>query len=235
MAAVLSSAAPDSAVASTQRYNIYSIFHKGLRGLMADTMLRLGRMDATDACEVAQTLEQLHGLMAICRSHLQHENDLVHPALEQAKPYSSTPCANDHVDHALEIGAFEQRIAQFESMSVSERALAAHALYLDVSEFVGENFEHMKVEETTNHEVLIRHFSDQELMGIERAIVAKIPPAQSMVGMRWMIPHINAGERAFMLGGMKKNAPPEVFGRVLELAKEVLSQRDYFKLERALA
>jgi len=234
MAAVLSSVAHPAAE-STQRYNIYSIFHKGLRGLMADTMLRLGRMDVTDACEVAQTLEQLRGLMTICRSHLQHENDFVHPALERAQPYASTPTADEHVDHALEIGAFEQRIGQFESMSVSERALAAHALYLDVSEFVGENFEHMKIEETTNHEVLIRHFSDQELMGIERAIVATIPPAQSMVGMRWMLSHINAGERAFMLGGMKKSAPPEVFARVLELAKEVLSQRDCFKLERALA
>jgi hypothetical protein len=38
-----------------------------------------------------------------------------------------------------------------------------------------------------------------------------------------------------MLGGMKHGAPPEVFAGVMALAREVLTQRDYYKLERALA
>jgi len=236
MTAVLAAISNPVATTATQpRYNIYSIFHKGLRGFMADTMLRLGRMDLTDACEVAQTIEQLRGLLTMCRSHLQHENDFVHPALERAQPYASTHTADDHVDHVLEIAEFERRVAAFEALPTTDRASAAHALYLDVSEFVGENLEHMRVEETRNHEVLIRHYSDQELLDIEHAIVASIPPAAAMVGMRWMISHINASERAFMLGGIKKGAPPEVFAGVMQMAREVLSQRDYFKLELALA
>ena len=50
-----------------------------------------------------------------------------------------------------------------------------------------------------------------------------------------MIPQINASERAWLLGGMKRGAPPEVFRLVIELARETLSQRDFYKLEKALA
>lgn len=49
-----------------------------------------------------------------------------------------------------------------------------------------------------------------------------------------MIGHINATERAFKLGGIKHGAPPQVFNAVMGLAREVLSQRDFDKLELAL-
>jgi hypothetical protein len=54
----------------------------------------------------------------------------------------------------LEIAELERRIVELELLPATDRAAATHARYLDVSEFVGENFEHVKVEGTSNHEVL---------------------------------------------------------------------------------
>ena len=113
--------------------------------------------------------------------------------------------------------------------------MLAAELYIDLSNFVAENFEHMAVEETHNHALLTRRFSDDELLEIEHRIVAWMTPEELMVDLRWMLPHINADERAAMLGGMKRGAPPEVFGGVMALARDVLTQRDFYKLERALA
>ena len=93
----------------------------------------------------------------------------------------------------------------------------------------------MVVEETDNHRALIEAYSDEEVLAIEHAIVGSLSPEESFAGLRWMIPHINASERAFLLGGMRRGAPPEVFKLVMELACEALSQRDFYKLEKALA
>jgi hypothetical protein len=236
MSAVIECAVPPmgASVVNPGRYNIYSVIHKGLRGFMVDTLLRLGRVDVADPCEAGQLVAQMRSLLAFCLSHVRHENEFVHPALERAQPYASTGTADEHIDHVCEIGAFERRITAFEAATVAERMVLAQALYLDLSTFVGENFAHMKMEETHNQAVLLNHYTDEQLRAIDGAIVESIPPAELMLGLRWMIGHITASERAFLLGGMKRVAPAEAFEAAMQLAGEVLSERDYYKLTIAL-
>lgn len=216
------------------RYNIYAIVHKGLRGFMVDVLLKLGRMDVTDACEREQVLQQLRGLLAMCRGHLQHENDFVHPAIARCDARLSARTAHEHVEHVAHIEALSRQIAQLEAADPVRRAMLARRLYLDVSAFVAENFVHMVAEETENHEALIRACTEEQVFEIEHRIVAALSPEESVQGLRWMLLHINAGERAALLGGMKRNAPPEVFDSMFELARQALSQRDFYKLEMAL-
>jgi len=219
---------------SEDRYNIYAVVHKGLRGFMTDVLLKLGRMDVTDACERDQVLQQLRGLLAMCRGHLQHENDFVHPAIARSDAQLSSRTAHEHIEHVTQIDALERQIAQLESADPDRDAALARKLYLNVSVFVAENFTHMIVEETENHRALIQACTEEQVFEIEHRIVASLAPEESVQGLRWMLAHSNAGERAALLGGMKRNAPPEVFSGVLELARQVLSQRDFYKLEMAL-
>jgi hypothetical protein len=218
----------------TPRYNIYRVIHKALRGLMADTLLKLGRVDVTDECELNEAIAQTRALLDALSSHVFHENQFVHPALEQAREESSRRTANDHIDHEGHILVLREQIDRFETAEAAQRATHAQQLYLDISNFVAENFEHMVVEETLNQAVLTRAYTDEELLGIEHRIVASLSPQESFFSMRWMLTHINAQERAFMLGGMKRHAPSEVFAAVMGLARELLTQRDYYKLETAL-
>lgn len=217
------------------RYNIYAAIHKGLRGFMADVLLKLGRMDVTDACEREQVLTELRGLLAMCRGHLQHENDFVHPAIARSDAQLSARTAHEHVEHVAHIEALGRQIAQLESAGSARQAALAQALYLNVSAFVAQNLAHMVVEETENHGALIRACNEEQVFEIEHRIVASLSPQESVESLRWMLAHINAGERAALLGGMKRNAPPEVFDSVFELARQVLSQRDFYKLEMALS
>jgi len=232
--AALSQAHLSQGQPSEFRYNIYAVVHKGLRGFMTDVLLKLGRMDVTDACEREQVLEQLRGLLAMCRSHLQHENDFVHPAIARSDAQLSARTEHEHVEHVTQIDALERQIAKFESADPTRNAALARRLYLSVSAFVAENFTHMIVEETENHHALIQACTEEQVFAIEHRIVASLAPEESVQGLRWMLAHINAGERAALLGGMKRTAPPEVFNGVLELARQVLSQRDFYKLEMAL-
>jgi len=216
------------------RYNIYRVIHKALRAFMTDTLQKVGRADIDDDCERTQALESVRALLATCLGHLRHENEFVHPALERARSGAAQQTADDHEDHVTAIEKLQAKLVQVQQSQGSQRAELWHELYLALSHFVAENFEHMIVEETHNHAILVSAYSDAEILGIQQAIVASLTPEESMTDMRWMLPFISARERAFLLSGMKTNVPQEVFGAVLALARDVLSQRDFYKLERTL-
>ena len=67
------------------RHDLYAGIHKALRLFMTRTLTRVGSTDAADAAALALSLQQVEALLALCASHLQHENDFVHPALERAR------------------------------------------------------------------------------------------------------------------------------------------------------
>lgn len=224
-----------SASAASPRYNIYTVIHKALRAFMADTLLKIGKMDVNDDGERAEALAQLRGLLAMCDSHLRHENEFIHTAIEKARPRATARTAEDHRHHEAALAELDREIARLESTAAELRPVLAQDLYLSLSGFVAENFTHMITEETENHAALIGAYDDSQVLALEQSLVASLGPEEKFTSMRWMIPHINAGERAFLLGGMKRHAPPPVFAAVLGLARERLTQRDFYKLERALA
>jgi hypothetical protein len=217
------------------RYNIYAIIHKGLRGFMVDTLLSWGRVDVRDEAELSGVIAQARGLLDMCAGHLQHENEFIHPVLEAARVGAATQTRDDHVEHETSIAGMRKQVAMVEAAQGVRRAELAQPFYLQLSAFVAENFEHMIVEETDNHAVLSNAHSYAEILAIEQRIVSSLKPEHSFIGLRWMLSHINASERAFMLGGMKRNAPQPVFAAVMGLAREVLSERDFNKLDAALA
>lgn len=216
------------------RYSIYTGVHKGLRALMSDTLARVSRMDPHDPAEVAEAIDQLRILLAVCRGHLEKEEHFVHPAMERALPNSALHTADDHVEHLQAIAALEARMAELAAAGGEQRTLAAHRLYLEVSHFVGDNFTHMFVEETANQAVLTNAYSDDELLALEAAIVASIPPQEAGYLQRWIIPGLNALERLALFKRVRAHAPPQAFAGLLALARETLSERDWRKLEQGL-
>ena len=52
---------------------------------MCETLRRVGSMDSDDDAELAETLAGVSLLLDFCRAHLEHENAVIHPALEAAR------------------------------------------------------------------------------------------------------------------------------------------------------
>jgi hypothetical protein len=216
------------------RHDGYAFVHKGLRAFLCEALVAVGRMDPDDASEVADRMTMVRTLMEACRSHLKHENEHVHAAMEARRPGSSARTAQDHVEHEAALDRLEADVRAVEHSSSGQRNAAAGRLYRRLTLFVAENLEHMHVEESQNNAVLWEAYSDEELMAVERAIKASIPPQQMAAFLRWMVPSMNAGERALMLSGMQHNVPAEVFGAVLTAVKPYLSDADWRKLMAAL-
>jgi len=93
------------------RMDMYSGIHKAIRALMADTLLALGRMDPDDGLVVAQTSERVLQLLDFCTSHLKHENEFVHAAIEARAPGASERIAHEHGEHQEHIAALGKLVA----------------------------------------------------------------------------------------------------------------------------
>ncbi|MDP3858764.1 MAG: hypothetical protein Q8Q73_13485 [Stagnimonas sp.] len=223
-------------VSQQRRYNIYAVIHKALRAQMSHSLLEVGRTDWADAAERAQTLLGVEQLLHACGSHLQHENDFLHTAMEARRPGSAAHTATEHRGHQREIAALLalcQCIAQ--TPDGAAREASATQLYRQLARFVAENFEHMEVEESSNNAVLWAEYSDAEILAIEHRLVASIPPEEMMGGLRWMLPYANHTERSQLLAGMRQQAPAEAFAGVMAMLQPLLRGSERSKLEAALA
>lgn len=222
------------AAAEAPRFELYSGIHKAMRAMMADTLLALGRMDPGDDAEVAQVTERVLQLLGLCGSHLVHENTFVHPAIEARAPGGSERIAHEHEEHERHIAELARHAAQVQVAPAAARAAQAQNLYRELALFIAGNFQHMHVEETAHNAVLWARYTDAELAAVHDALVASIPPDEMMQVMRWMVPFMNAPERALMLADMRAKAPPPAFAAVLDLVRPQLSARDWEKLAQAL-
>jgi len=232
-----------AAAAAAPRMDLYAGIHKALRALMADTLLAVGRMDANDALELAQTCQRVMELLDFCVTHIQHENEFVHAAIEARAPGASKAVAHEHAEHEQHItrlrflaGSLLKAAAPQRAAAVLEtqRVAIALELYRQLALFIAENFHHMHVEETAHNAVLWSCYTDVELAGIEGALVASIPPREMMYTLRWLIPFMNPAERTAMMADMQAIAPAPAFAAALDAVRPHLSRVEWEKLGRSL-
>ena len=220
--------------AALPRVDLYAGIHKALRALMADTLTAVGRMDAEDSLELAQTSQRVLQLLDFMRSHLRHENDFIHPALEARAPGASGVIAHEHEEHEAQILVLAGAATALLNVELATRAGAVLALYRQLALFIAHNFEHMHVEETAHNAVLWARYTDAELIALHDALVASIAPEEMMFVIRWIVPFMNPQERAAMLSDMKAHAPAPAFAAALDVVRPHLSGREWEKLMAAL-
>lgn len=223
-----------AAAQGSGRVDLYAGIHKALRLFMSHTLCQVGSTDPGSADEMSATLALLERLLGLCEVHLQDENDFVHLALERARPGSAARIAGEHRHHAEAIADLRDLAGLVSDSSGAARAAACGRLYRTLALFVADNFQHMQVEETVHNTLLWAHYSDAELLAIEQALVASIPPAAMFESLHWFLPALNAPERAAMLAGMQQGMPPEPFRAVLDIAQRTLAPPAHAALLRAL-
>jgi hypothetical protein len=220
--------------AAAPRMDLYAGIHKALRHMMVDTLAEVGRIDVDDAQDLHCGTQRVLDLLAMCASHLQHENDFVHAAIEARAPGASAAVGHDHASHVADIERLSTLTRSLRAAAPGPRAAAALRLYRELSRFVAHNFEHMLVEETAHNAVLWAHYTDAELMALHDALVASIPPQEMMVIARWMIPAMSPAERAMVLGDMRTKAPAPAFDAILAVVQPHLDATGWTKLARCL-
>ncbi|WP_331345327.1 hypothetical protein [Cellvibrio sp. UBA7661] len=215
------------------RYNIYTLIHKGLRASLCQHLIDLGKLDDTDAAAVAHQLDLTANLLHCCRNHLLHENTFIHPVLHQL---GDTPrqTIHDHFEHEIAIAGLHDKIFKIKQLQDHERAQALLDLYSVFSLFVGENFSHMRIEETFNAELLWKHLSDKEIQTIEQRIMDSLTPEENLLSLLMILPNITHTERCMFMQELQQTVPADVFNNTVAMLKPLLNTKDWLKLNHTL-
>lgn len=216
------------------RHDLYVGIHKGLRAFMCETLRRVGSMDPDDDAELAETLDAVSLLLDFCRSHIEHEDAVIHPALEAHRAGAAQQAEEEHADHRNSLAIISAQVAQLRDSHGAARARAALRLYRLLAILVGENFLHMHMEETDHNESLWAACSDAELVALEQRIHALIAPAEMALALRWMIPAMTPAERLAVMRPLGEAVPQGVFETLLADLRPHLDARALAKLESGL-
>jgi hypothetical protein len=226
--------ATSAASATAARLDLYTTIHKALRAFMGHVLQRVGNMDVNDAAERGPALDGVESLLALMRSHLRHEDDFIHTAIEARRPGGARHTADDHRMHAEALADLEDEARALRVAHEAHRAALAQRLYRHLATFIGENLQHMHAEETQNNAALWALYSDDELADLHDRLIASIAPDEMALAVRWMAAALSIDELAGLFGEMQKKAPPPAFEALLDVARRQLDERRWARLARAL-
>lgn len=216
-------------MSASQRYDLYGPIHKALRAWAVDVLVKLGRADWQHGDSTRKTLSEFNEHLAVYWSHIEHENRFIHPVLAKLAPGSEALAVAEHDRHA---DALRQLEAACEALSLAKpeaREALGYALYLQFTQFLAADFEHMHDEETRHMEILWAHLTDAEIAGIEHQIIASQSPQEAMQVLSWMLPNLTAAQRAEKFAGLRAAAPSPVVAAVTDLLTARLTE---FEMKR---
>ena len=185
------------------RPHLYTVIHKALRKYMSEVLTSVGQLDANDDLQCREVMADVQQLLDVLHGHVETENTMVHPAIEARYPGTLAGITAEHAGHEVAIEQLRHYTRTLLTLSGKERGAFALFLYRELSSFVAENLEHMLREETQNQHLLWAAYSDAELLAIEQAIHASLPPEKmaAFVSARARMGEAEFGARGTELTG----------------------------------
>jgi hemerythrin-like domain-containing protein len=216
-----------------ERAEVFINVHKGLRRGLAGLALDLGQVDWEDDSEVKTLDKKFSDMLHFLREHAANEDEVQFPMLEARVPDAAAREREEHREQETELDGMERDWNGI--LRDGARRAAGYRFYLGYNRFLSGYLTHMDREETHLTDLFYRHFSDAEIEGEFKKIVARTSPEDMGMMLSHMLPAMNPWERRQFLAKVRASAPPEVFGKVKGLAQKVLAPRDWDKLSAHLA
>ncbi|MET0464219.1 MAG: hemerythrin domain-containing protein [Chitinophagaceae bacterium] len=216
------------------RYNVFNTIHKGLRALMYDTAAMIQRTDFS-VKGAAETVSRVNWVMDIFDEHARHEDQFLLPLAFKNNETLAQEFEKEHeVDHRLS-DELRSALKGWEKADTdTARITAGQAIFFAFNEFIAFNLYHMNKEENVLLLNLWTHYTDQDLLAAENAIVQSIDPATLMEESKWMMRSISNPEIIGWLSGIRHAAPPPVFEIYLSLAKQEVPADRFAEVAAAL-
>lgn len=202
--------------------DLYRDIHKGIRGELFALTTEAGRIDPFDRLDRAALAAQVESVTWLLREHAVHEEEGIQPVLVVHFPDMGAKILADHAEQ-------EETQARLEALGMELRSAGdagarelVQELYLEAAAFTGTYLQHQDYEERTVQPALARAIGQEGTAAVHGAIVASIPPDVMARSLAVMLPAMNVEDRAELLGGMRAEAPAEVFTGVWSLTCSVL-------------
>lgn len=206
------------------RFNLFKSVHKGLRALLADTLLQVQQTDFQMNEQAASAIERIKLVLLLMHRHTKWEDEVVLPKLGTAAQSMTGYFTNQHYHtDALTLG-LDILICGFEeAKNKTEKEVIASNLLNAFVEFIAYNFNHMNMEEQLINPVLWCKYSDQELRTLQLQHFSTSASKTEQVFLQWMLIHNNNRELASWLNHTKQKSTLTQFNLLYDLAQKVLA------------
>ena len=216
------------------RYNVFNQIHKGLRGMLYNTAIRLQQTDFTQP-EANAIVEKLEQVLSFFDEHAENEDRFILPHIRKHNAQLIDELEKDHeIDHRLTQTLFDYIRNWKAAPSADQKEPIGQLICFAFSEFIAFNLYHMNKEENVLMYLLWKHYTDAEIRQMEGEILQSIPPQTLLAESRWMMRSINDREVIGWLTDLKQGAPAEVFNGFLQMAQEELPSDRLAKVHTAL-
>lgn len=206
------------------RFNLFKSVHKGLRALLADTVLQLQQTDFLIPQQTAEGMERIKLVLLLLHSHTKWEDDVVFPKLGTNAKSMTGFFTNQHyhtdaltLNIDILICGFEEAKTETEKEAIADNLLNVFV------EFAAYIFNHMNMEEQLINPLLWRSFSNRELQALQLLHLSSSTSSSEQIFLQWMLIHSTNRELASWLTSMKQKATSTQFNLVYDLAQKVLA------------
>lgn len=214
-------------------FDIYRDIHKGIRAELFGVTSAAGSVDPADDHALRALKRRFSFLVGVLEDHATHEDRFLAPLIQrQAGPLASA-IEREHGTLGTKVRELQAAFERVPS-ELRARRLAVHRFYLGLASFTAEYLEHQDVEELEVMPTLATNYTLEELLKVNAAIVAEIPPGTMAATLALLLPAMNLDDRTELLSGLRQAAPPPAFAGVLDLARSVLSGADHAALTARL-
>ncbi|MET8053092.1 hemerythrin domain-containing protein [Streptosporangium sp. NPDC005286] len=206
-----------------ERDDLFTHIHKALRrGLFEVTMLA-GATDWADDDDIEQLAARWQPLLALLRSHTEHEDRHILRVLDPYEHQTTDAIAEQHTD----LEELEQHLAEsFDALVVKPDPVAGLAFYRDLARFTAAYLPHLQEEETVVMPRIWARCTDEEIAAARAAFMAETTPEIQTISLELMLPSLDRPTRTGLVRRMAATAPPEVVKGVLAIGDRVLGAAD---------
>ena len=203
--------------------------HKGIRNALSQLGLAAGNTVAADEDAMAAFLQLGADVLAFLDEHAAFEEAYILAPLEARVPGAADRDRAAH--HELEASIAPLRAAfcgpraalpQEALDELAKQIAAFHAAYLL----------HMAEEEASTERQMMAHFSDEELIGHQIAIMAETSLPSLLRMFRFIAPARRLDENAQVLQALRVSAPPAVFDAVRDTLRAAMPEAPFLALMR---
>ncbi|MFY8052889.1 MAG: hemerythrin domain-containing protein [Armatimonadaceae bacterium] len=198
--------------------------HKGIRNALAQLSLAAGSTAASDTAAVESLVTLCNDVLDFLDEHADFEEKYILEPLEERVPGAG---ADDHAAHQeLETKVQGLRIL-LSSLTSTPNQDTIDAFYTEVVLF-------QALEEATTERLMMEHFSDEELIGHQIAIMGETSFESLLRMFRFIAPARRLDENLQVMQAFRANAPESAVTAVLATLQNAMPAPQYNALIDAL-
>ena len=205
--------------------------HKGIRNALSQLSLKAGSTAAGDENGVNDLVSLAVDVLDFIDEHAAFEDKYILEPLDERVPGSSVA---DHAAHQQLEVRVQQLRQQLATLTASPNQADIDTFYTDISLFQAAYLEHMADEEATTERLMMEHFSDEELIGHQIAIMGETSFESLLRMFRFIAPARRLDENLQVMQAFRANAPEPAFTAVLATLQNAMPAAQYNALIDAL-